>query len=167
MTTGLKGEYYNYQKNPQSDTDATAAFNGPVVYTRIDPQINFTSGPWNDKNFGVLPLPLNHDYFAIRWTGQVRAPATGSYQFRATIDDSIRLWVNNQPVMDRWRWDGNSTVTTSPIALVAGNWYPLKLEYAQTFGDKYMTLTWGLIPQGATQPSDWRVIPTECFSPAL
>ena len=45
---------------------------------------------------------ISADTFSARWTGLVEAPATGDYTFYAQADDGVRLWVNNQLLIDRW-----------------------------------------------------------------
>lgn len=162
---GLRGEYYNFEKNTADVIDTVTAFNSPSVYTRIDPQIFFS--PWEGIPYAgqqELPLPVNTEYFAVRWTGKVHAPATGLFKFRVIFDDGVRLWVNNLLQIDHFRWDGTTIVVSSAIKFIKEEWYPIKLEYVQTWGGHYVKLYWGMM-QGATDVSDWRLVPSECLSP--
>jgi beta-glucosidase len=61
---GLRGEYFS------SDD-----FNGKPVVTRVDKEIDFD---WNSAS-PVAGAPADH--FAVRWTGTITVPETGSYDF--------------------------------------------------------------------------------------
>lgn len=82
--SGLHADYFDnsdFTGNMVSQTDATVNF-------------NWQSGsPTN----GISP-----GTYSVRWTGQVQALETGTYQFSTTADDGVRLWVNGQMLVDRW-----------------------------------------------------------------
>jgi hypothetical protein len=42
------------------------------------------------------------DAFSVRWTNTVNFPK-GIYRFRATVDDGVRVFVDDQLVIDGWR----------------------------------------------------------------
>ena len=46
---------------------------------------------------------LPTEYFPVRWAGWLVPPVSGRYTFRATVNDGIRTWLNDQSVMDEWR----------------------------------------------------------------
>ena len=63
----------------------------------------------------------------MRWTGQVVPYETGNYGFRVQTDDGVRLWVNNQLLIDRWQ---DTTVEAdASIQLTGGQAYQIKMEY--------------------------------------
>ena len=136
---GIKGEYYN-------NTD----FSGDPALTRIDPQINF------DWGLGVPDEAItNEDSFSIRWTGELEIPASGEWTFWINTEDTFRLWVNGQLLIDEntvgvvgW-FDGT-------INLEAG-FYPIVMEQLDTGNIAQAKLLWQgplvpvrqIIPQGA------------------
>jgi beta-glucosidase len=62
--TGLRAEFFN-----------GTGFEGPVVATRTDRQIDFD---WN----AVTPAPgVDPNVFSVRWTGTIAVPAPGEYSF--------------------------------------------------------------------------------------
>src|SRR5690606_13174096 len=68
---------------------------GPVAMVRWENAIDFN---W----FGGSPDPrINSDNFSARWTRTINFPA-GTYRFYATMDDGMRIWVDNQLVIDSW-----------------------------------------------------------------
>ena len=82
--TGLRGEYYNDPSNgayPLEDP-----FTGSPVLTRTDGTVNFN---WGDDSPGSQ---VSSNYFSVKWTGQVRAPVSGTYTFTVTGDDGVRLY---------------------------------------------------------------------------
>ena len=93
--TGLRGEYYNDPSNgayPLEDP-----FTGSPVLTRTDGTVNFN---WGNDSPGSQ---VSSNYFSVKWTGQVRAPVSGTYTFTVTGDDGVRLYLNGQLVIDGWR----------------------------------------------------------------
>lgn len=106
------GEYFNNKD----------LFGQPTV-VRNDPAINF------DWGTGKPADSINDDEFSVRWTRTLNLDP-GVYRFTTTTDDGVRLWVNNQLVIDQWQ----SQVLTSYSANVAvGGNVPVKMEY---FEDK-------------------------------
>ncbi|MCS7069689.1 MAG: PA14 domain-containing protein [Meiothermus sp.] len=107
---GLDAEYFD---NP----DLTGLF-----FRRIESGINH-------KFNGQPPLPgMGADTFSIRWVGLLTAPVTATYTFVVLADDGVRLWVNNQLLINRWA-DQGLTRRTAQIALLQGQSYRIKLEY--------------------------------------
>ena len=120
---GLKGEYFD-------NRDFTAP-----AFTRVDPVVNF------DFSDGAPAANMGPDTFSIRWTGQVRPQFTETYTFTTTTDDGVRLWVNNQLVIDQWN-DHPATDHSGTIALQAGVLYDLRMEYYENGGGASAALSW-------------------------
>ncbi|HRO25503.1 MAG TPA: PA14 domain-containing protein, partial [Promineifilum sp.] len=78
--------------------------NGPVVLTRWENSIDFN---W----FNGSPDPrINNDNFSARWTRTANFPA-GTYRFYATMDDGMRVWIDNTLVIDSWTHSQEHTMT--------------------------------------------------------
>ena len=76
---------------------ANTGFGGTPV-TRVDSTINFN---WDVGS----PAPtIPRDYFSGRWTGWLKVPLDGTYQFRVVANDGVRMWLDDQmvPLIDRW-----------------------------------------------------------------
>src|SRR5262249_55203104 len=88
--------------------------------TRIDPKIDFE---WNntapDKSIG----PNN---FSIRWTGAVKPKFTETYTFHTISDDGVRLWINDEALIDNWTTHA-AFENVGTIPLQAGKSYGLIL----------------------------------------
>ena len=118
---GFRGEYFN-------DTQMTL-----LVTTRIDRTINFD---WGESR----PAPrVAKDNFAVRWTGWIVTLTSETYTFKTDTDDGLRLWVNEQNVIDHWGGGGQHT---GAIALKARTRIPLRMEMRDTGGHARAKLYW-------------------------
>ncbi len=134
VTPGLLGFYYNDPNNGTS-------FNS-LALTRVDPTINF------DWGGGSPGGSVQSDDFSARWVGTVTPLYTQTYTFSATGDDGIRVWVNNQLLIDKWILQG-ATTWSGNIDLTAGVPVSVKMEYFERGGGAVAKLAWS----SATQPS--------------
>src|SRR5580658_4929080 len=82
-TTGLLGAYY-----------ANDDFTSPAQVVEVDPQINFN---WDSGS--PAPGVGNSDY-SVQWTGQLLAPATGTYSISTTSDDGVRMWLGPAEIIN-------------------------------------------------------------------
>jgi PA14 domain/Divergent InlB B-repeat domain/Fibronectin type III domain len=140
-TAGLRAQYYNDSSSaayPLSDP-----FAGSPVLTRIDATVDFD---WDDDS---PASQVNSDFFSARWTGQVRAPVSGSYTFTVTGDDGVRLFINGTSVIDSWREQG-ATAYSYTTTLSAGALYNIELHYYEHEGDAVCRLQWSY-PGQSTQ----------------
>ena len=141
--TGLRGEYFNNK-----------TLTAPSVLTRNDAIIDF------DWGMGSPAASVNVDNFSVRWTGQVEAPVSSNYVFTTIGDDGIRLWVNNNLVIDNWNDHAPATDNSQAIALVAGQKYTIRLEYYENaygavarLGWSYPGVSTSIIPQTRLYPA--------------
>jgi len=113
---GLRGSYYHWSGSiPPTEPFQT------LVLEREDAQINFA---WVEES----PDPrVDNDQFSIQWTGEIEIPFSGTWTFYTTSDDGVRLWVNDQLVVDNWT-EHRAVENSGTIELVAGK-YSLVMEY--------------------------------------
>ena len=142
---GLHADYYSNQLR---------TFNGTPTLSRTDPTVDFNWGT------GSPAIGITTDHFTARWTGEVQPLFSETYTFYTTSDDGVRLWINNQLVVDEWV-DQAATEWSGTIALVAGHKYPVKMEYYENTGDAVAELAWSspstakaIIPQTQLFPPD-------------
>jgi hypothetical protein len=100
------------------------------------------------------PAPgiVNADYFSTRWTRYVDVTA-GTYQFSFTADDGMRVWVDNDLIIDQWYEHPAMTFTVEKY-LGAGH-HLIKVEYFEKGGIATAKVQWQLKgqPPAITQ---WR-----------
>jgi beta-glucosidase len=81
---------------------------------------------------------------AVRWTGFVKAPETGTYSMRYLADGGYRIWVNDKIVIDAWNVDWRPVIASGTVDLVAGQTYRLKIEAFQRGEQGNEKLLWSL-----------------------
>jgi hypothetical protein len=147
--TGLRGFYYRQHFS-------TNAFSGAPALTRVDPVVDFNFGTGSPES------GLTSDFFTIRWVGQVQALGDDNYTFSTISDDGVRLWVNNQLVVDNWTLHAPTTNSSAPIALTGVNKYDLQLEYFENTGGAVASLYWSNASGGV----GFEPVPTSQLYPA-
>jgi hypothetical protein len=148
--TGLLGQYFT---NSSTTYTNVANFNPTNLFlTRIDPAVDFT---WTN---GLSPN-LSNGLYSVRWTGQVEPQYSETYYFDVLSDDGVKLWVNDQLLIDKWQTQNGGTEWTNSITLQGGTRYDLKLEYLQNGSKAQAHLSWF----SADQPK--QIIPSNTLFP--
>lgn len=128
---GLKGEYF---------TNVTAT--GKPLHTQIDPEINFRYEWEIPTNIPDLPTAqeLGRDSFSIRWTGDLLAPTSGTYEFHARYNDRIRFYLNDELLMDHF--ENFASTDSVQVVLQGGIRYPIQIDYAEVEYTSEMIFSW-------------------------
>lgn len=139
---GLRGSYF---KNRE--------LNGPAV-VRVDAAIDFD---WKE---GSPMREIPPDNFSARWEGLIEAPANGKFTFYTESNDGVRLWVNNQKIIDQWS-EHHTLEHKGALELKAGKKYPLKMEFYEHGGTAVARLSWSgpdvaraVVPSSRLTPSE-------------
>ncbi len=149
LGSGVVGMYYT---NSSTNYTNGANFNpANLVTNRIDTNIDFA---WTN---GTSPNLSNANY-SVRWTGQLQPQFSETYYFVTTSTAGVKLWVNDQLLIDEWQAQTSKSWTNS-IMLQAGTKYDFKLEYLAHGGASAVHLSWF----SADQPEE--IIPTGSFYP--
>src|ERR1700730_9831862 len=114
---GLKGEYFDNEE-----------FKGEPALSRVDQSIDFHWGEGSYRDGGPA------DHFAVRWTGYFVPQTEDDYRFYPSADDGVRVYINDEMVIDDWRRHGE-TLNTYLKHLDAGKAYHVRLEYFENVGN--------------------------------
>jgi uncharacterized protein (DUF1800 family) len=128
--TGLTAQYFTNASSTYASTNNFRPQN--LILTRDDPGIDFTWGPPMTPN-------LSNGVFSVRWTGQVEPQYSERYFFETRTDDGVKLWVNDQLLIDRWSSAGTFT---GSIDLEADIRYNIRFEYCNRGGRANARLSW-------------------------
>jgi beta-glucosidase len=123
--SGLKGEYFSNEN-----------LEGAPVLARTDPLVDFK---WGDGSFAPSQ-PADH--FSARWTGYFVPPKSDDYKFYTSADDGVRLYIDQERVIDDWQRHAE-TLKTYAAHLEAGRSYKIRLEYFEAVGSA--TVGFGVI----------------------
>ena len=151
--TGWYAQYYK-------DSNGTTHLVDPPLGTRTDATLNFNSTAGWPNNFvpGVAPTGT---LFSGRWSGRLLAPATGTFNFYTGSADGIRLFINGQLLINHWT-DHAYTTHAAALALTAGQFYDIVVEYYQNLGDAVLRLDYECTAGGIAR----QVIPAARVYPA-
>jgi glucose/arabinose dehydrogenase len=100
-----------------------------------------TCEPSISKDWSIFsPAPgLPEDNFSVRWTG-THTFAAGQHRFTATTDDGMRIWLDGQPVIDKW-FDQGPTTYTATVDVTAGD-HEVKVEFYEHTGTAVAQVSW-------------------------
>ena len=140
---GLRAEYYS---------GMTPGVGTPLL-VRTDATIDF------DWASGSPAASVPIDYFSVRWTGTLTALYSEVYTFWVPSDNGVRVWINNQLVLDKWTPTDIAGWHTFDLALTGNQAVPFKVEYAELTGGANISTYW----YSATQP--WEAINTARLKP--
>lgn len=121
---GLRGEYF---ANPD--------FEGTPALVRTDPRIDFR---WT--LFSPDPA-IPFDWYSVRWTGRLTAPAAGVKRLGIEGDDGYRLYVDGKIVIDDGAKRSYGTRAVD-YALLPGRTCDVRLEFRETTGNVRLKLVW-------------------------
>lgn len=116
---------------------------------RVDAQI------WHGFGYGSPDPAVPGDYFSIRWTGWLKAPAPGKYVIKTNSDDSIRVRIDGKLLIDHW---GRGAGDEFAEVELTGQLQPLAVEYNDYQGGADIGVRWAL-----KNISDLHVVPPEAF----
>jgi PKD repeat protein/uncharacterized protein YraI len=127
-----KGEYYDNRK-----------LEGSPVLVRNDSSINFN---WETGSPGSR-VPA--DNFSVRWTRAMDFKS-GTYIFSVWVDDGVRLWIDDDLVIDGWQ-DGSARQLQAEHQ-VSGGWHRVKVDYYDRGGAALIAVNWSRKQESANQP---------------
>jgi len=113
---GLKAEYFSNEE-----------LKGMPALVRTDKHVHFD---WGEGSFAPNQ-PVDH--FSVRWTGYFVPNKTGDYKFYTSEDDGVRLYLDDENVIDDWQRH-SQTLDTYARRLEAGRAYKIRLEYFEAVG---------------------------------
>jgi len=111
------------------------------LFTRTDAQVDFN---WWDK---APRADLNADDFGVRWTGFLRAPASGPYQLGGYGRNTFEIYLDGKLVTSHNSLH-EAAYSYAAVELEAGKLYSIRIDYHKYLGDARMRLLWSR-PAGA------------------
>lgn len=113
---------------------------------------------WNNKQLEGSPVlqryetTIDHNWglsspgsgvvssdFSARWLGAIEVPA-GLYRFTVTADDGVRVWVDDDLIINEWR--DQAATTFSAVKSLSQGRHIVSVEYYENAGDALIRFTW-------------------------
>lgn len=120
--TGLVGEYFN---DPGFANQKAS---------RTDPQVNFN---WSVER-PAQGMPAKN--YSVRWRGVLVPRFSDEYTLVVEASGGVRLWLDNQPVIDAW--PAASKKEVGRVELEAGKRHRLRIEYTNIGGGGSIAVHW-------------------------
>lgn len=117
---------------------------GDPVLVRQESEINYD---WGDGS----PGGVHNDEFSARWKRTLNV-SPGSYRFTATMDDGMRVWVDNNLIIDSW--SNSQAHSVSAMANLGAGDHQVKVEYYEDGGKAVAKLR--IDPAGSNNIQNWR-----------
>ena len=112
---GFRSEFYHGRK----------LAGDPVVRHESKVDFGWTNGP--AAGFG-------QNDFSARFTSEFTAPSTDAYVFHVVSDDGVRVWLDDQMILDSWKVQAPTALDSKSMRLEAGSHHHFQLEYFQGDG---------------------------------
>jgi beta-glucosidase len=90
------------------------------------------------------------DWYSVRWTGKLIAPATETIRLGVEGNDGYRLYFGGVLLIDNWQKKSYGSVLKD-VRVEAGREYDIRLEYFESTGNARVKLVWN-----HAVPNDWR-----------
>ena len=132
---GLRGEYF-----------ANNQLTGAPALVRVDERMDFR---WTLNSPG-RGIPF--DWYSVRWTGTLTAPAEGAKAIGVEGNDGYRLFLDDRLLIDNWRKQSFGA-RMADIQLVPGSTHDIRLEYFESTGNARLKLVWhaGVVDDSQTK----------------
>ncbi|MEO1416954.1 MAG: LamG-like jellyroll fold domain-containing protein [Bacteroidota bacterium] len=121
--TGLIANYFNDEALTQ------------LALTREDSAIDFQ---WGSSAPAASMSPLT---FSVVWEGEIESPVSETVTFITSTDDGVRLFVDNNLIIDQWT-DQSVTAHTGTYTFNAWTKVPIRMEYYQNRAYAEARLSW-------------------------
>ena len=116
---GIKGEYFN-----------NLDLSGVPILTRVEPGIDYNWG-------GDAPGPgVDAPLYSVRWTGVLNIPYTENYTFYLNVQSAVRLWVDDQLIINNWMAHHMAIEYQGRVDLEVGM-VPIVVEISNVSGGGY------------------------------
>lgn len=134
-----------------SDWDAkywnNTDLSGDPVLHRSESDLNY------DWGTGSPSSKVNSGNFSARWKRTINV-TNGTYRFTATMDDGMRVWVDDVLLIDSW-WDSQAHSVSADIYLTAGD-HEVKVKYYEAGGQAVAKLHWTLVTSTPNAIYNWQ-----------
>ena len=110
-----------------------------VVIERAESNINME---FLDDSKIQFPKEFTPETGVITWQGSIGSSLVGLHQLKFTFGGTLKVWLNNQLVLNRWRKAWNPAPALIPINIKNNEKIPVRIEWIPEGGESYLSLKW-------------------------
>jgi len=126
-----------------------------LVGERVDRVIDIALSSKEKKPNSLIFAGLPEGNASVRWTGEVEPEVTGDYQFQTFSNSGIKMWVDNQLVVNHWRQGWLPWKEVARVHLEAGHRAKIRLEWSKDQNMETVQLLWKPPAPAAPVTSLW------------
>jgi len=119
---GSPGEVYAGDDDWNGDYYDNMDLEGKPDEERNDDEIDFNWG--KDRPISGIPK----DEFSVEWKRTVKFNKEGTYRFKATFDDGMRVYLDDDLIIDEWE-DGEKRTVEKDVFIEKGEKIKIRVEY--------------------------------------
>ncbi|SDK28422.1 alpha-D-xyloside xylohydrolase [Catalinimonas alkaloidigena] len=124
------------------------------VYTqRTEQEIDYEFLDCLDR----LPKEFPMQEGLVTWEGEIAANTTGEHLFLMTVAGYVKVWINNEELVDRWREAWNPGPELFAFAMEQGKKYPLRITWDPDGGQSFLSMKW-LPPRPASAQHQFSLV---------
>ena len=127
--------------------------NKPSEFAVQRPESSINYEYLNDSKL-YLPAEFKPGNGVASWEGSVSSQLNGEHKFRFTYAGYIKVWLNNELVLDRWRQSWNPGSAILNVDFHQGQKKSIKIEWIPYGGESYLSLKW-LPPLAAEEKNSY------------
>lgn len=120
---------------------------GEPTYTRLESGLN------NSWGFGSPHESIGNDNFSAKYETKTEFSA-GLYRFFATSDDGMRVYVDNELIIDVW-YESQEHITNADVYM-SGGFHALRVEYFEASGQATAKLRWAKVDSAVNTTGLWQ-----------
>lgn len=90
----------------------------------------------------VLPKEFKPPTGMVTWEGSIASYLSGLHQFRFALGGSLKVWLNGQLVLDRWRKAWNPAPALLPVNFKSREKISIKIEWIPEAAESYLSVKW-------------------------
>jgi alpha-D-xyloside xylohydrolase len=90
----------------------------------------------------VLPVAFTPATGSVTWEGSVASYISGLHKFRFVFGGSLKVWVGEKLVLDRWRKAWNPAPALLPVHFKKGEKVAIRIEWIPEGAESYMAAKW-------------------------
>lgn len=89
-----------------------------------------------------LPKGFIPETGSVIWEGSIASSLVGVHQLKFVFGGTLKVWLNNQLVFNRWRKAWNPATALIPIDIKNNEKIPVRIEWIPESGESYLSLKW-------------------------